>query len=253
MITLGAQLYTVRDYIQTESDFDYSMKLISQMGYTTVQLSAMGPMKPEAVREICDKHGLKIILTHTAPDRILNDTENVIKEHEIYGSDYIGIGMMPQKYRSPEWLHRFAEDFKEPAKKIAAAGKLLMYHNHNLEFQKFGGKLIIDTLTESFAPDEMGFTVDTYWVQMGGADICGWLRKLQGRTPCVHLKDFAVRGMEPIMAPVLEGNIDFKKVMATMEELGGVKYAFVEQDICQGSPFDCLKTSYDNLSALGYK
>lgn len=253
MLTLGAQLFTVRDYIQTESDFDYSMKLISQMGYTTVQLSAMGPIKPEKVREICDKHGLKITLTHTDPNRILNDTENVIKEHEIYGCEYIGIGMMPQKYRSPEWLHRFAEDFKEPAKKIADAGKLLMYHNHNLEFQKFGGKLVIDTLIDSFSPDEMGFTIDTYWVQMGGADICDWLKKLKGRTPCVHLKDFAVRGMEPIMAPVLEGNIDFKKVLATLEELGGVKYAFVEQDICEGSPFDCLKKSYENLAALGYK
>jgi len=253
MIKLGAQLFTLREYTQTAEDFDYSMGRVAEMGYKTVQISAIGPIPAEKVREICDKHGLQIVLTHTDPNRILNDTEAVIREHDVMGCDYIGIGMMPQKYRSPEWLWHFAEDYEEPAKKIAAAGKLLMYHNHNLEFQKFNGRLVMDTLLESFAPEEMGFTIDTYWVQMGGGDICQWLKKLQGRTPCVHLKDMAVRGMEPIMAPVMEGNIDFPKVLRTMEELGGVKYALVEQDICEGSPFDCLKKSYDNLHTLGYE
>mgnify|MGYP000491320917 FL=1 len=34
-------------------------------------------------------------------------------------------------------LSHFMDDFKEPAKKIAASGKLLMYHNHNTEFEAF--------------------------------------------------------------------------------------------------------------------
>ena len=53
------------------------------------------------MREICDENGLQIVLTHTDPNRILNDTEAVIREHDIMGCDYIGIGMMPQKYASP--------------------------------------------------------------------------------------------------------------------------------------------------------
>lgn len=249
---LGAQLFTIRQYTQTEADFDYSMGLVAGMGYKTVQISAIGPIKPEKVREICDKHGLEIVLTHTDPNRILNDTENVIKEHDILGCDYIGIGMMPEKYRNPEWLWHFAADYKEAAKKIAAAGKLLMYHNHNIEFQKFDGKLVMDTLMESFAPDELGFTLDTYWVHLGGADVCTWLEKLRGRTPCIHLKDVAVQGWEPIMAPVMEGNLDWDKILATAERIGGIKYLLVEQDTCQGSPFDCLNTSYQNLHAKGY-
>ncbi len=252
MMTLGAQLFTLRDYTQTEKDLDYSLGRVAEMGYKTVQISAIGPIPAETVRELCDKHGLEIVLTHTDPNRILNDTEAVIREHEIMGCEYIGIGMMPKKYCSPEWLPHFAEDYKEPAKKIAAAGKLLMYHNHNIEFQKFGGKLVLETLMESFAPEELGFTLDTYWVQMGGADVCDWLTRLKGRTPCVHLKDMAVRGWDPIMAPVMEGNLDFRKILRTLEELGGVKHLLVEQDICEGSPFDCLKTSYDNLHRLGY-
>lgn len=253
MMTLGAQLFTLRDYTQTESDLDYSLEQVAKMGYQTVQISAIGPIPAQRVRALCDKHGLKIVLTHTDPNRILNDTEAVIREHDIMGCDYIGIGMMPPKYRTPEWLWHFAADYREPAKKIAAAGKLLMYHNHNLEFQKFGGKLVMETLMESFAPEEMGFTLDTYWVQMGGGDVCQWLKKLRGRIPCVHLKDMSVRGMEPVMAPVMEGNLDFPRIMKTLGELGGTQYALVEQDICEGSPFDCLEKSYQNLRTLGYE
>ena len=251
MMTLGAQLYTLREFTQTEADLDYSLGRVKEIGYEAVQISAIGPIPAERVRALCDKHGLQIVLTHTDPNRILNDTEAVIREHEIMGCEYIGIGMMPQKYRCPEWLWHFAEDYREPAKKIAAAGKLLMYHNHNFEFEKFDGKLVIDTLIESFSPEEMGFTLDTYWVQMGGGDSCDWLRKLKGRTQCVHFKDMTVHGWEPAMAPVLEGNIDFKKILATIRELGGVKHLLVEQDICEGSPFDCLKVSFDNLKAIG--
>ena len=245
-MTLGAQLFTLRDYTQTEKDLDYSLSQVAQMGYETVQISAIGPIAPEKVRQICDKHGLKIVLTHTDPGRILNDTEAVIEEHNIMGCDYIGIGMMPGKYRTPEWLWHFADDYKEPAKKIAAAGKLLMYHNHNFEFQKFGGKLVIDTLLEDFAPDELGFTLDTYWVQMGGADVCRWMEKLSGRIPCIHLKDMAVKNYEPIMAPVMEGNMNFDDILKLAPSCG-VKHLLVEQDVCQTSPFDCLRQSFNNL------
>ena len=253
MMELGAQLFTLRDYTQTAKDLDFSLGKVAQMGYKTVQISAIGPIPAEQVRSICDRHGLRIVLTHTDPARILNDTEAVIKEHDVMGCDYIGIGMMPPKYRAPEWLEHFAEDYREPAKQIAAAGKLLMYHNHNLEFQKFGGKLVLETLMESFSPEELGFTLDTYWVQMGGGDVCAWLERLGDRIPCVHLKDMSVRGMEPIMAPVMEGNLDFPKILQTLEQLGNTKYLLVEQDICQGSPFDCLEASYKNLHALGYE
>ena len=41
--------------------------------------------------------------------------------------------------------------------------------------------------------------------------------------------------------------------MAKLEELGGTRYALVEQDTCAGSPFDCLQKSYDNLAGLGYR
>lgn len=59
------------------------------------------------LRSICEENGLRVVLTHTDPARILNDTDAVIREHDILGCDYIGIGAMPEKYRSAFWLPHF--------------------------------------------------------------------------------------------------------------------------------------------------
>lgn len=59
---------------------------------------------------------------------------------------------------------------------------------------------------EGFAPDEMGITLDTYWVAAAGADVCEWICLLKDRIPCVHLKDMQIfKGWNQIMAPVMEG------------------------------------------------
>ena len=250
---LGAQLYTVRNYTQTEKDLDYTLGQIAKIGYTTVQISAIAPsIKAVTVRELCDRHGLQIVLTHSDPNRILNDTEQLIEDHKIMGCRYIGLGSMPDKYRTPEWIDHFVTDYKEAALKIKRAGMLFMYHNHNFEFEKVKGKYYLDYLIEGFAPEELGFTLDTYWLQAAGLDVCQWINKLKDRIPCVHLKDMAMLRHEAVMAPVLEGNMNFERILKTLKDTN-CENLLVEQDICQESPFECLLKSYQNLYALGYR
>ena len=76
-----------------------------------------------------------------------------------------------------------------------------------------------------------------------------WMEKLSGRIPCIHLKDMAVQGYEPIMAPVGEGNLNFPAILQAASRCG-VKHLLVEQDLCQGSPFDCLETSLNHVRAM---
>lgn len=253
-MVIGAQGYTIRTYTQTERDFRIAMRRIAQIGYTAVQLSAIGPIAPEAARKICDENGLSIVLTHTNPERMITDPEGVIRDHDILGCDYIGVGSMPERYRSTDWIDRFAEDFTAPAKKMRDAGKLLMYHNHNFEWEKLpDGRRILDVLLDAMPADLMGVTLDTYWVQAAGADVYAVIDRLKDRIPCVHLKDMAVKGFEQRMAAVGEGNMDFPKILKQLEKLGKTKYLLVEQDNCYGdSPFACLKRSYDYLKGLGY-
>ena len=251
---LGAQTFTVRDYMQTTWDFREAMKRIAEIGYTCVQLSAVGNVPVQAQRDICDEFGLKIVLTHTNPDRMIADPEGVIRDHDILGCDYIGIGMMNPKYQRAEWIDQFAKDFTTPAKKMRDAGKLLMYHNHNLEWTRLrDGRRIMDVLLEQMPADLMGVTLDTYWVQAGGGDPAYWLRRLSGRVDCVHFKDmvFSPEDKAVRMGAIGDGNMNYPEILRACED-AGVQYAFVEQDNCYGvDPFLCLKRSYDWLHAQG--
>ena len=53
------------------------------------------------------------------------------------------------------------------------------------------------------------------------------------------------------MAVLGEGNINFDRVFEKAES-AGVRYAFVEQDDCNGEdPFDCLRRSFAYLRPRG--
>ena len=106
-------------------------------------------------------------------------------------------------------------------------------------------------MAEDFAPEELGFVLDTFWIQAGGASPVEYIREFKGRVPCIHLKDYGMTVDGRIMTPVGEGNINFAAVAAACED-AGAEYLLVEQDNCNGdAPFDCLKRSYMNLRALG--
>ena len=42
MITIGAQLFTLRTFMQNECDIRRSLKKVAEIGYKTVQISAIG-------------------------------------------------------------------------------------------------------------------------------------------------------------------------------------------------------------------
>ncbi len=251
---LGAQTYTIRAFTQNESDFREAMRRVADAGYESVQLSAVGPIPPETLRAVCDKQGLSIVLTHTNPDRIQNDPEGVIREHQLLGCRYVGLGSMPERYRSAAWIDRFAADFMEPAKKLRNAGMRLMYHNHHFEWGRLGdGRRILDVLLTQMPAELMGVTLDTYWVQAAGCDVLAWLDRLQDRIACVHLKDMAIHGSEQRMAAVGEGNMDFDAILRRLKALGKTEHILVEQDNCYGDdPFACLRRSCANVRALGF-
>ena len=248
---VGAQLYTVRDFCKTPEDLAETLKKIADIGYTSVQLSGTCAVKAEWLKKELDKNALICPISHTAPDRILNETEAVAAEHTVFGADYVGLGMY--RFNKPEEGYTytdFLEKYRPVVKKFKQLGKFFMYHNHAIEFMKIDGELVLDKIKNDFAPDELGFTLDTYWVQIGGGDPAAWLEKLSGRVPCIHLKD---QGYGPVMLPIGEGNLNWDRIFLAAQT-AGTKYMFVEQDKCNDEdPFDCLRRSYEFLKSRGLK
>ena len=247
---IGAQLYTVRGFTRTLDGFAEALKRVADIGYKTVQVSGSCPFEAEWLKEQLEKNGLECALTHTPPERLLNETKKVAEEHKIFGCRYAGLGWNAFTLENGDTPEEFIKKYTPVAEGLFECGVKLMYHNHDQEFKRPGGRLILETLAEAFPKELMGFTLDTFWVQAGGGDPAWWLRNLSGRVDCIHLKDFAYGRR---FAVVGEGNMNFGAIFAAAED-AGTKYMLVEQDDCYGEdPFDCLARSYKYLRSEGFE
>lgn len=256
---IGAQGYTIRDFCQNEAGVAASLKKLREIGFTTLQVSAFGEIDQQRLRALADENGLSIIVTHTNPDRIRNDTGAVIREHEILGCKHVGIGSMPGQYRGGgiDGVRAFLADFAPAAKALAAKGMKLHYHNHRFEFARHQGKTWLEVMAEETDAREWGFIVDVYWVQFAGLYPVRVLVRLKGRVDICHLKDMEIVNTagdsEQRMAPVMQGNLDWPAILAACEATG-IPYAMIEQDDSYGrDPFGELQISYDNLKQAGMK
>lgn len=258
---LAAQLYTIRDYTRTVDDFAASMKKIADIGYTAVQVSAIGPISHEDVWRIVNDNGLTICITHIGYDRLLNDLDDVIAQHNLWQTKHVAIGSMPAEFRSSgeDGYKRFVEFANKVGEKLHDAGLTFSYHNHSFEFVKFGDRTGLELIYAESDPRYLQAELDTYWVQHGGGDPAAWISRLKDRMPVIHLKDMIVRdvdpnkvemGIEQIMAEVGEGNLNWPRILQVCQE-SNVEWYAVEQDFCPGDPFESLATSYKNLSAMG--
>ena len=251
MMRVGAQLYTLREYCKTLEDFALTLKKVADMGYRIVQVSGSCAFEADWLKQQLESNGLQCVLTHTPAPRILGETEKVCSEHSLFGCRYIGLGMHKFEPENGDEKYRyFMSEYVPAAKIMRDSGHYFMYHNHDGEFAKLNGKLIIERLMEDVPSGLMGFTLDTFWVQAGGGDPALWLEKLSGRIPCIHLKDY---GYGRTMLPIGEGNLNWERIFEKAES-GGTEYMLVEQDHCNGEdPFECLNRSLQYLKACGFE
>lgn len=232
----GLNLFSIRNLIKTEDDFLATAKKLRDMGYSYLQYSG-APFEPERIERVSRATGLPVYLTHVPMDRIIDDTEKLMDEHEMFGCKNIGLGMMPLEITvNDEKCKQKVAELENAAIRMEKRGFKFFYHHHHYEFYKNAdGECVIDYIIKN-AP-HVNFTLDTYWLQYGGVDILSFIDKVKGRIGCVHLKDYRIfatendgkYSLDPKFAPVGDGTINFPAVIAKMRE-AGAEYFFVEQD-----------------------
>ncbi|MGC8863903.1 MAG: sugar phosphate isomerase/epimerase family protein [Armatimonadota bacterium] len=247
---IAAQLYTVRDFCKTAGELEESLRKLKKIGYEVVQISGIGPIPYPEIKRILDATGMACCVTHIPYERMVNETEQVIQEHNLIQCKYAAIGGLPGGYRNAEGYSRFAREATEVGKKLAAGGLRFGYHNHSFELEKYGKRTGLAILYEDSDPEYFKAEIDTYWIQHGGGDPAAWIEKLSGRIPLVHLKDMTVRNGQPIMAEVGEGNLNWPRIVDACKK-AGVEWYIVEQDTCERDPFESLAISLRNIKAMG--
>jgi sugar phosphate isomerase/epimerase len=228
---ITAQLYNTRDYCKTPDGIEATLCRIKAMGFDVIQISGFGPCDPDLIAGWVKELGLEVCITHSPWQRMTDAAElkKLIAEHRKLGCGIIGLGARPgDAYpNSYEGWTRFIKKVNEVTKQIKDEGLDFSYHNHDFEFEKWNGVTAFDRLIEE--AHDLLFTLDTFWVQAGGASPSKYIKKLEGRIKVVHFKDFRIVNRERQFAEIGQGNLDWDEIIPICNSTG-IGYAAIEQD-----------------------
>jgi sugar phosphate isomerase/epimerase len=244
-----AQLYTLREHLQDTDAIAAGLQRVREMGYEGVELAGLGPIEPVHLARLLADAGLAASSAHVPWERLRDEIDGALEDCRTWGCDHVAVPMLPPEYRTASGFARFGAEAGELADRLSSAGIRLSYHNHSFELVRFGRESGLDLLFGSSGP-LLGAQVDTYWIQHGGGSPSGWIRRLRGKVPSVHIKDMVVLDGEPAMAEIGEGNLDWADVLQACQE-AGTELLIVEQDVCRRDPFESLAISRRNLAELG--
>lgn len=248
---IAAQLYTVRDHCQTAAELAATARKLRAIGYPAVQLSGLGPIPEEEILRILSGEGLALCATHEPSDELLNQPERSIARLQRLGCTLTAYAWPAGiDFTSAASIASLVTRLRAAGDQFHAAGLTLGYHNHAIEFVRHQGAPVLEHIFQQTAAHHVVGELDTYWIHYGGGDVIDWCRKLRGRLPFIHLKDY---GFTPQNVPEFrelgQGSLPFARIIAEAEA-SGCRWFIVEQDTCPGDPFESLRISYQHLATL---
>jgi sugar phosphate isomerase/epimerase len=252
---LGAELYTVRNVI--DQDTDGVIRRIAEIGYAEVE---PGRAVMEKLAPVLAKYKLKAVSCHMEQELVTGGDSKITLGQAIESAHKLGAKMMiypylaPAKRGGPDAMRKFADQMNEAGSKVVAAGMKFGYHNHAFEFGGKQGERPIDIFLERFDSKIVGFQLDVFWVSVAGNDPVEWINRLKQRVISLHLKDkaadqpvvYAENVPKATFKEVGSGNLDFTGILKAARS-AGVTYFFVEQDQTPGDPLASLAQSYKYL------
>jgi sugar phosphate isomerase/epimerase len=247
---VAAILYTVRDQIKTSADVAVAFRKIRAIGYQAVQFQNLPEMSDAEVMRLLDGEGLVCCATHESPDQILNDPAGIAERLHRLGCRHTAYPYPATSLETLGDVQSLIRRLEASGKIMNEAGSVLTYHNHHVEFRRFDGQLMLDLLYRQADPRFLQAELDTYWVQYGGGNPVEWIRRLSGRLPLLHLKDYMITAdNKPDFAEVGSGNLSWPAIIAAADA-AGCEWYIVEQDRCPGDPFDSLRKSFEFLKTM---
>ncbi len=268
-LLVGIQVYSVRD--AAEANFRKTLEELKAMGYDGVEFAGLYGYSAKEVKTMCEEIGLIPISAHVPYYDILENPREVLSTYAEIGCKFVAI-----PYLTPE-CRPGNDGFIDVVKNAAIFGEVandlgmtLLYHNHDFEFDKIDGEYALDMLYRTVPASLLQTELDTCWVNIGGENPARYIEKYSGRTPVVHLKDFAgeksdnmykLIGIESEekeddsnkfeFRPVGSGKQDFPAIIEASKK-SGASWVIVEQDEpSMGlSPMECAKKSIDYVRTL---
>ena len=246
MISIGAQLYTVRRILTTSDETIRTLQTIKEIGYDSVQL--FGSVEfAENCAKCCQEVGITIAGLLSDLDAYEKNEEKLFDLCSRYHIPDVGVSSGPPEYQDAQAYIGRINAFAAKAKN---SGLRFSYHNHGHEFIKLAcGETAMNLFLKGFDPETVDFMPDTYWVHDGGYDVRYFLEQTRDRVKILHLKDMQCTEQGHTFAEIGNGNLYFPGIIKTALECG-IQQFVVEQDECEGDPITSLKQSYRYTKSL---
>lgn len=257
---IGLQLYTVRDAMK--KDPIPTLERVARIGYNSIESATYTgtqkfyDMDPAVFKKVLNDNGLVIPSGHyrlgeektptVVNGTMLHEWQKAVDDASAVGMKYMVCAYLSEQERGGlDHYKALAEEFNQAGETCRKSGIQFCYHNHNFEFVVQDGVLPYHILLENTDKDLVKMEMDIYWVKKAGHDPVEIFEKYPGRFPLWHVKDMS-NTPDHTFTEVGNGIIDFKTIFKN-KDLAGMKYFFVEQDICPGSPFDSITQSYNYI------
>jgi sugar phosphate isomerase/epimerase len=269
-LPIGIQLYTVRE--ETAKDLNGTLEKLASYGYSEVELAGYYGKSAKELRAFLHGFGLSAPSAHQGLTDLLVDTQKKIDFAAELGVQNLVVPFPAVPDNRFDKVARDAPkniensttlaDWKwiaEQLNKIGAmtrkAGIRTGYHNHNLEFRRIDGEMIMDKLIEWTDPQLVTIELDLGWVVAAGLDPIAYTKKHSKRVSMLHVKDVKA-GVKPLVDKVKtnttevgSGQIDWKALFSSLDK-SQIKHYFVEQENFDKPVMESVKISHDFLSKL---
>ncbi|MBD1383603.1 sugar phosphate isomerase/epimerase family protein [Metabacillus arenae] len=274
-LSIGLQVYSIRN--ELKKDFWGALKKVAEIGYKNIEFANHAAnddpgvgfyIDAKTLKKGMDDLGLTTISAHVHP-LSLDIIDEVIEYHQTIGNQSIvcGIGY----WKNQDEVLQFSEQLNKFGEKCRKNGMDFYYHNHFMEFQKFNGQYVLETILQNTEKDLVKIEFDTYWAQRGGIDPVQYLKRLGDRCDLIHQKDlteqavpnniFEIIGedceinMEKLrefskvdyFTEVGEGTMDIKAIIDEAQRIGVAKYLILEQDHSSRNELESIEISFKNL------
>lgn len=257
---IGLQLYTVRDAM--EKDPIGTLAKVAQIGYNSVEgatytgTEKFYGMSPQEFKKVLKQNGLVMLSCHyrlgeakekgeISKGTMLHDWDKAVDDAAALGLKYMICAWLAEEERGTLEHYKYvADQLNIAGERCKKSGIQLCYHNHNFEFEKQGDAYPYDILLGS-DKNLVKMEIDLYWIKKAGQDAIKLFHEHPGRFPLWHIKDMD-NTPEQNFTEVGSGVINFKEIFK-YKNLAGMKYFFVEEDKCPGSPFDSITKSINYI------
>jgi sugar phosphate isomerase/epimerase len=254
---LGIQLFSVKDAM--ENNPVETIRQLGRMGFSYVETFVYNEgkfygMTPLEFKKLLNNNGLEftgsMVFMDLPDDNHWQETlqwwEKCIKEHTVACLRYITTSNNEiEKIKSIEDLKRYADYYNEVGKLCHDNDIIFGFHNHQYEFLKVDGEVILDYWLQNTNPKYVHFQADLYWMKVGGVNPIDYFTKYPGRFFSWHVKDEAELGES--------GMIDYEAIFEYAQQ-SGLKYALVEIEKFNYDPLVSVEMCYHYLydSSFGW-